>query len=109
MRAVRRAGRETNDMFGRFSSVAVAGLIVSVVATAGADAQSRPKVEAGAQITACGTYNRGCITVPVRRGPNGYEFRLPGGTWIACRGSCRDTLREETVDFWETQRENQPF
>jgi hypothetical protein len=33
---------------------------------------------------------------------------MPGGTWIGCKGSCRDTLRDETVDFWEIQRNNHP-
>ena len=28
------------------------------------------------------------------------EVELPGGTWIECGRSCRDTLRRETVDFW---------
>jgi hypothetical protein len=32
-------------------------------------------------------------------------MRLKGGTWIDCRGDCRETLREETVDFWETQND----
>jgi hypothetical protein len=32
---------------------------------------------------------------------------MPGGTWIECRTDCRHALRQETVDFWETQRENQ--
>jgi hypothetical protein len=29
------------------------------------------------------------------------EVRLPGGTWIECGRSCSDTLRRETVDFWQ--------
>jgi hypothetical protein len=33
---------------------------------------------------------------------------MPGGTWIGCKGSCRDALRDETVDFWEIQRNNHP-
>jgi hypothetical protein len=26
--------------------------------------------------------------------------RLPGGTWIECRQTCTNTLRQETIDFW---------
>jgi hypothetical protein len=26
---------------------------------------------------------------------------LPGGTWYECAFSCSDTLRRQTVDFWE--------
>ena len=59
----------------------------------------------GGTVTACSQYGNGCMTVPVRRGRFGPEMRLKGGTWIDCRGSCIDTLREEAVDFWETQRE----
>jgi hypothetical protein len=29
--------------------------------------------------------------------------RLPGGTWIECGRSCSETLRQETVDFWESR------
>ena len=27
-------------------------------------------------------------------------MRLPHGTWVYCRTSCRETLRVETVDIW---------
>jgi hypothetical protein len=33
----------------------------------------------------------------------GYQVQLPGGTWIYCRMSCTETLRVETVDFWEAR------
>lgn len=93
----------------RIILVTTAALAV-VVATSSADAQSRRKSsEDVGQVTTCSTYGNGCTTAPIRRGRNGYEFRLPGGTWVECRQSCRNALREETVDFWETQKENQPF
>ena len=41
------------------------------------------------------------ITAPVRPARNGYEVRLPRGTWVACRRSCSETLRVETVDIFE--------
>lgn len=46
-------------------------------------------------------YGNGSVSGPVRRVPTGYEVRLPGGTWVGCRTSCAETLRVETVDFWE--------
>lgn len=61
--------------------------------------------EAGGTVTACSRYGNGCYTAPVRPGKWGPEMRLKGGTWIECRGSCKDALREETVDFFETLRE----
>ena len=38
---------------------------------------------------------------PVRISAQGRrEVRLPGGTWIECRQTCSNTLRQETIDFW---------
>lgn len=59
----------------------------------------------GSSVTGCSRFGRGCVTGPTRRGQYEREVRLPGGTWYGCRGDCRDTLRAETVDFWdENQR-----
>jgi hypothetical protein len=42
------------------------------------------------------------VSGPVRRnGKNRLEVRLPGGTWIECARSCSETLRRQTVDFWQ--------
>jgi hypothetical protein len=49
------------------------------------------------------------ISAPVRTTRLGSEVRLPSGTWIDCRGDCRETLREQTIDFWDRleSRDNQ--
>lgn len=62
--------------------------------------QVRPAMQT---VTAYSRSNLQPVTAPVRRGRWGLEVRLPGGTWIDCKGDCRETLREETVDFWERQ------
>jgi hypothetical protein len=81
------------------SALAVVGGIAALCGLAtGAEAR-------GGTVTACSRYGNGCYTAPVRPGKFGPEMRLKGGTWIDCRGSCKDTLREETVDFWDTLRE----
>jgi hypothetical protein len=86
--------------------VAATGLaVVALTAVTAADAQSRRGIVG--YVETCSQYGNGCTTAPVRRGRNGYEYRLPGGTWIECRRDCRTALREDSVDFWETQRENQ--
>ena len=88
----------------------VLGVALAAATMAGlmttADAQSRRKGGGEGVVRACSIYGNGCTTAPIRRASNDYEFRMPGGTWISCRQSCQDTLRRETVDFWETQREN---
>jgi hypothetical protein len=58
-------------------------------------------------VTACSTNGHfTCYSAPVRTGRYGKVMRLNGGTWISCEGDCRDTLRKETVDFWDEQRLN---
>jgi hypothetical protein len=89
--------------------VAAVSMMAVVAISSLADAKSRRKDNREGYITTCSSYGNGCTSVRVRRGPNGEEFRLPGGTWISCRSDCRDALREESVDFWETQREKQIF
>lgn len=32
------------------------------------------------------------------------EVRLPTGTWIDCRGDCRDAVRREHFEFWDEQQ-----
>lgn len=46
-------------------------------------------------------FGNGTVSGPVRAGRTGYEVRLPSGRWTACRRSCSETLRVETVDLWE--------
>ena len=46
-------------------------------------------------------FGNGTASGPVRSTRLGYEVRKPTGTWIACRASCSETLRVETVDFFE--------
>ena len=53
------------------------------------------------RVTGCSRFGRGCVSGPVRPARFGQEVRLPGGTWYPCAGDCRETLRAETVDFWD--------
>jgi hypothetical protein len=55
-------------------------------------------------VTAESRYGGPSVTAPVRPGPRGQpQVQLPGGTWIDCGRSCSDTLRRETVDFWQSR------
>lgn len=55
----------------------------------------------GGYTVAHSRHGNGSVSGPVRYGKTGREVRLPGGTWVGCRRSCSETLRVETVDFWE--------
>lgn len=75
-------------------------VVAAALGVAGAVASIVPAEAASRTVTACSRFGHGCITAPIRRGPQGYELRLPGGTWISCALDCPTTLRDETVDFW---------
>lgn len=61
----------------------------------------------GDYVVAESRFGHGSVSGPVRPTSLGvYQVRLPGGTWIDCRRSCSETLRVETVDFWENQGRN---
>jgi hypothetical protein len=55
------------------------------------------------QAVAESRFGHGTVSGPVRAARHGREVRLPGGTWIDCGRSCAETLRTETVDFWENK------
>jgi hypothetical protein len=52
-------------------------------------------------VVAQSRFGNGTVSGPVRVTRTGYEVRLPHGTWVGCRRSCSETLRVETVDFFE--------
>ena len=57
-------------------------------------------------LTACSRYGNGCYTAGLRSGRDGKKLVLRHGTKIDCNRDCEGTLREATVDFWDTMREN---
>lgn len=54
------------------------------------------------QVSAVSRYGNGTITAPIRKNDLGWEVQLPGGRWVFCRRSCSETLRVETIDFFES-------
>lgn len=107
--AARAAGREG----GRARRVALAGLAAITATLAivpAADAGGRRlRISrdigynglAEGYVVAHSRHGNGTVSGPVRETRLGPQVRLPGGTWEYCRRSCSETLRVETVDFWE--------
>lgn len=87
-----------------------AGLIVSITALAGTllasqdtAAQGRRAYSGGADyVVAESQWGHGSIRGAIRPGRNGMQVQLPGGSWIDCGRNCAQTLRQQTVDFWES-------
>jgi hypothetical protein len=86
----------------RILQVLVAGMAVTLLLPSAGNAKP---AKSGGGVAVCSKYGKGCITGAVRRGRFDNEVRLPGGTWIGCKLDCKETLREESVDFFETLRE----
>jgi hypothetical protein len=81
----------------------VVGLFGLCAADAGAQSRNYARHGEGF-VTAESRFGHGTVSGPVRVARAGsYEVQLPGGTWIPCGRSCRDTLRIESVDFWENK------
>jgi hypothetical protein len=87
------------------SAACAATVALTMIGAAEAQSRSKGRDHGLGAVTACSIYGNGCQSAPIRRAAHDYEFRMPGGTWISCRQNCKDTLREEVIDFWETQRE----
>lgn len=67
-------------------------------------------------VTAESRYGNGVVRAPVRVAQFGRQVKLPGGLWLYCERSglfsdrhrpCSETLRRETIDYWETRSEEQ--
>lgn len=48
-------------------------------------------------------YGNGSVVGAIRHTRLGPQVQLPGGTWEYCRRLCSETLRVETIDFWESR------
>jgi len=62
-----------------------------------------PIGEGEKEIAVQSRYGHGGVSGVTRIGQLGPEVRMPNGTWIDCKQDCANTLREETVDFWEAR------
>lgn len=60
--------------------------------------------EIGDSVSAVSRYGNGMITAPIRQDKLGWQVQLPGGQWVFCRRSCSETLRVETIDFFESNQ-----
>ncbi|MGI9424761.1 MAG: hypothetical protein ACR2PA_16315 [Hyphomicrobiaceae bacterium] len=67
-----------------------------------ADAGWRRHKPEGRVVTAHSDFGNGTVSGRVRWTSVGRQVQLPGGNWIHCARSCAETLRVQTVDFWES-------
>ena len=96
-------------MYARLPIVLGAGFALMIVIMGEALAR-------GHYVTAYSRYGNGAVSAPVRPAQFGYQVKLPGGPWLYCENSslffashspCSETLRRQSLDFWETISEEQ--
>jgi hypothetical protein len=88
-----------------FGALIIGLTVVGSTTPWAADGASR--IRSPGQVTACSRYgNQTCYTAQLQRGIRGKQLVLHHGTRIDCNRDCENTLREATVDFWDTMREN---
>jgi hypothetical protein len=75
-------------------------LILTAILLTATAAPALAQTNRSGTVSVCSRFSGKCASAPVRPSRFGSEVRLPGGTWISCAGSCKDTLRDETIDFW---------
>jgi hypothetical protein len=79
-------------------AVAIGGSALLAVPCNGQEGASH----AASVVVAKSRFSNGTISAEVRQSGLGWEVHLPGGRWVYCRRSCAETLRVETIDFFET-------
>ncbi len=88
--------------FGMTASLGLAVVMTMAAPAIAHDARHRPT-----SVVAESNFGKGTVSGAVREGRVGLEVQLPGGSWIPCGRSCSDTLRRQTVDFWDNQANGQ--
>lgn len=87
----------------RLISALMAGIITAAFATH-ADAGRRGYASEGSQVVAESRFGNGIVVGSVRHTRLGRQVQTPGGNWIYCKRSCSETLRVNTVDFWQNEQ-----
>lgn len=54
-------------------------------------------------VVAHSEFGNGSVRGRVRRTSKGRQVQTPGGNWLYCSRSCAETLRVNTVDFWQSE------
>lgn len=95
--------------FAAGTSLALAALILATSVAVAPEAGAQGRRGGEGYVTARSRYGNGVVSGPVRQSGRGfYEVRMPGGTWIPCKRDCGETLREETIDFWQERQKLAP-
>ncbi len=85
--------------FAASAATALAGALVTIACWA---QDASPTPYPGGFVVAKSRFGNGTMRGQVRRSALGWKVQLPGGRWVYCRRSCSETLRVETIDFFQS-------
>ena len=94
---------EKRTAVGSTAGLAIIALLVAATALP-AEAGRRSYDNNRPYVVAESRFGNGYVIGPVRHTRVGPQVRTPGGSWIHCERSCAETLRVNTVDFWENEQ-----
>ena len=87
----------------RLTALTVTAALLLGCTSLTADAGRLPEPE-GDYVVAQSKFGNGSVVGPVRRTRVGWQVKTPGGSWLDCARSCSETLRVNTVDFWQNEQ-----
>jgi len=93
-----------NGPIGASPTIAALTVAVCIAGTVTADAGRRSYDRDKDYVVAESQFGNGTVTGAVRRTRVGPQVRTPGGNWLYCERSCSETLRVNTVDFWQSEQ-----
>lgn len=86
-----------------FATRAVSTALLCVIVTTASEAGRRGYDHHRGQAVAESRFGNGTVVGAVRQTRLGPQVRTPGGNWLYCKRSCSETLRVNTVDFWQNE------
>ena len=78
--------------------------VICVGSTTNSEAGRRGDSSRYGQVVAESRFGNGTVVGTVRQTRVGPQVQTPGGNWLHCERSCSETLRVNTVDFWENEQ-----
>lgn len=87
----------------RWFALGFAVTLLGAIAVDATLAQGYGRRHADGYVVAQSRFGNATVRGAVRHTSLGPQVQLPGGSWVYCKRSCSETLRAETVDFWEAQ------
>ena len=95
---------ENGPIGGSQKAIAALTVTLYIVGSVSAEAERRGYARNDNVVVAESRFGNGTVRGRVRHTNVGRQVRTPGGSWLHCARSCSETLRVNTVDFWQNEQ-----